>query len=181
MTRKPPPSPLAGEGQPTRSDGRVRGRRALLLKRAKAMRHEPTPAEKALWRLLRDRRLEHYIFRRQVRIDPYIVDFACLERRLIIEADGGQHAESDHDARRDAFLTREGFSVLRFWNNDVLNNPVGVFDAFYAALATPHPPTASQRVQHKVKSAPHFSVHAGGMNDLMLSPARGEGLGDRNA
>ena len=160
MTRELPPSPLAGEGQPTRSDGRVRGRRELLLKRAKAMRHEPTPAEKALWHLLRDRRLEQHKFRRQVRIDPYIADFVCLERRLVIEVDGSQHAESDRDARRDAFLTRQGFSVLRFWNNDVLNNPAGVFDAIFAALTTPHPPTASPR-------APP-------------SPARGEGLGDWN-
>ena len=121
------------------------------------MRHEPTLAEQALWRLLRDRRLEQYKFRRQARIDPYIVDFVCLERRLIIEADGGQHAESDHDARRDAFLVREGFSVLRFWNNDILTNPAAVFDAVYAALATPHPPKPAAW-------APP-------------SPARGEGLG----
>ena len=160
MTRGIPPSPLAGEGQLSRSDSRVRGRRELLLKRAKIMRHEPTPPEEALWRMLRDRRLEQHKFRRQVRIDPYIVDFVCLERRLIIEADGGQHADSEYDAHRDVFLAREGFSVLRFWNNDVLKNPVEVFDAIYAALATPHPPTAARRVPP--------------------SPARGEGLGDNH-
>ncbi len=159
MTREPPPSPHAGEGQPARSDGRVRGRRNLLLKRAKAMRHEPTPAEKSLWCLLRDRRLERYKFRRQMRVDPYIVDFVCLERRLIIEADGAQHAESEHDIRRDAFLAREGFSVLRFWNNDILTNPAGVFDAIYAALVTPHPSAASR---------------------LPPSPARGEGFGENH-
>jgi len=157
VTHENPPSPLAGEGPLERSDSRVRGRRELLLKRAKAMRHEPTPAEIAVWRLLRDRRLERYKFRRQARIDPYIVDFVCLERRLIVEADGSQHAESDYDARRDAFLSNEGFSVLRFWNNDVLTNPAGVFDAILAALTTPHPPTAARRVPP--------------------SPARGEGLG----
>ena len=92
-----------------------------------------------------------------MRFDPYIVDFICLERRLIIEVDGSQHAESGSDLRRSAFLTREGFSVLRFWNNDVLDNPESVFEAICAALATPHPPTASPRVPP--------------------SPARGEGLG----
>ncbi len=124
------------------------------------MRANPTDAERRLWSMLRDSRMPVFKFRRQLVIDPYIVDFACLERRLIIEADGGQHADSDYDSRRDAFLAREGFSVLRFWNNDVLTNPAGVFDAVFAALATPHPPTASRRVPP--------------------SPARGEGLGVEN-
>ena len=96
-------------------------------------------------------------FRRQQVIDPYIADFVCLERRLIIEADGSQHAESEYDVRRDAFLARQGFSLLRFWNNDVLNNPAGVVDAIFAALTTPHPP------KPEAWAPP--------------SPARGEGLG----
>jgi very-short-patch-repair endonuclease len=99
-------------------------------------------------------------FKRQFVIAPYIVDFVCFERRLIVEADGSQHAESDYDARRDQFLRSEGFSVLRFWNNDVLQNPAGVFEIIHAALTTPHPPIATQW-------APP-------------SPARGEGLGDHN-
>ena len=160
MTRETPPSPLAGEGRLERSDSRVRGRAKLLLTRAKSMRHDPTPAEKALWLILRDRRLERHKFRRQFRIDPYIVDFVCLETRLVIEVDGSQHAESQYDLRRDDFLARQGFSVLRFWNNDVLENPAGVFDAIHAALAAPHPSAASR---------------------LPPSPARGEGIGERHA
>ena len=124
------------------------------------MRANPTEAERRLWSMLRDSRMPKFKFRRQLVIDPYVVDFACLERRLIIEADGGQHAQSDYDACRDTFLAHEGFSVLRFWNNDVLSNPAGVFDAIFAALTTPHPPTAAPRVPP--------------------SPARGEGLGASN-
>jgi very-short-patch-repair endonuclease len=121
------------------------------------MRANPTPAEERLWTMLRDRRLAAFKFRRQVLIPPYIADFVCLERRLIIEADGSQHAESDYDVRRDAFLRGNRFEVLRFWNNDVLANAQGVFEAIFAALATPHPArlTASRP-----------------------SPAGGEGLGD---
>ena len=151
-----PPSPLAGEGQLARSDSRVRGRRELLLDRAKEMRREATPAERALWRMLRDRRLELYKFRRQVRIEHFIVDFVCLEKRLIIEADGGQHSENEYDERRDAFLERQEFRIFRFWNHDILKNADGVFDTILAALAAPHPSGALR---------------------LPPSPARGEGLG----
>jgi very-short-patch-repair endonuclease len=108
------------------------------------MRADPTPAERRLWAMLRDRRMPKAKFRRQHVIDPYIVDFACLERWLIIEADGGQHAESLADRRRDAHLGDRGFRVLRFWNNEVLENPDGVFEMIFAALHTPHPPTAAQ-------------------------------------
>ena len=82
-------------------------------------------------------------FRRQHVIDPYIVDFACLERSLIIEADGGQHADNLSDRQRDAYLARLGFRVLRFWNNDVLENASGVFEMIYAALHTAHPTSAA--------------------------------------
>ena len=99
-------------------------------------------------------------FKRQFGIDPYIVDFVCFERRLIVEADA-QHAESDGDLRRDTFLRQQGFTVLRFWNNEVLRNSAGVFDAIHAELTTPHPPIAAQWVPP--------------------SPARGEGLGVGNA
>jgi very-short-patch-repair endonuclease len=65
----------------------------------------------------------------------------CLQRRLIIEADGSQHADNKDDARRDAFLRREQFAVLRFWNNDILARAGSVSDAIFAALLSPHPPT----------------------------------------
>src|SRR4029079_14225204 len=83
-------------------------------------------------------------FRRQHVIAPYIVDFVNLERWLIVEADGSQHAENISDRQRDAYLRRLGFRVLRFWNNDVLENAAGVFELIYAELHTPPPPTAPQ-------------------------------------
>ncbi len=98
-------------------------------KRAKTLRRDGTLAEKALWRHLRARQLAGLKFRRQEPIGRYIVDFVCYERRLIVELDGGQHAESTEDAARDAWLEREGFSVLRVWNNEVLENIEGVLQA----------------------------------------------------
>jgi very-short-patch-repair endonuclease len=103
------------------------------------MRLNPTDAERRLWPMLRDRRTPAFKFRRQFVIDPYIVDFVCFERRLIIEADGSQHAESEYDRRRDAALRAEGFSVPRFWNHDILHHANGVFDAILAELTSPHP------------------------------------------
>ena len=162
------PSPRTGRGKEPRSGGRVRGvpsndereRRRELRDRAREMRANPTAAERRLWTMLRDRRMPALKFRRQHVIAPYIVDFACLERWLIVEADGGQHADN-RDLKRDSSLGKLGFRVLRFWNNDVLENASGVFEMIYTALHTPHPPTAAQW-------APP-------------SPRRGEGLGDLNA
>ena len=152
------PSPQTGRGrEPPGLDpggGRVRGvpsndereRLRELRDRARAMRANPTAAERRLWSMLRDRRMASFKFKRQHVVAPYIVDFACLERSLIVEADGGQHADSVSDRQRDAYLHHKGFRVLRFWNNEVLENPGGVFEAIAAALHTPHPPTAAQRV-----------------------------------
>ncbi len=177
IATEPNPSPLAGEGGP---QGRVRGsaasaaqkslaqvqaRKSLLIQRARYMRANPTDAERKLWHLLRDRRLEHLKWRRQFIVDDRcIVDFVCLSQRLIIEADGSQHADSRDDARRDDWLKSQGFSILRFWNGDVLANIAGVADTIIAAVesfgaqtrATPHPSAAARR-------APP-------------SPARGEGF-----
>jgi len=85
-----------------------------------------TDVERRPWSVLRDRRLLGYKFRRQRPIGPFIVDFACIERRLVIEADGGQHADNEADARRTAWLERHGWRVVRFWNNDILLNAEGV-------------------------------------------------------
>src|SRR2546423_11252301 len=87
---------------------------------ARTLRVKATDAEIALWRLLRSRRLATLKFRRQVPLGPWIADFVSFEHHLIIEADGSQHAESDHDKRRDQDLSERGFRVLRFWNNDIL-------------------------------------------------------------
>ena len=87
---------------------------------ARHMRSDATEAERVLWRHLRAHRLADGKFRRQQPIGPYVVDFACLAARLIVEVDGGQHLDSASDAGRDAWLREQGFTVLRFWNNDVL-------------------------------------------------------------
>jgi very-short-patch-repair endonuclease len=131
------PPPSAGEGQPR--SGRERGRQQVLRDHAKHMRSEQTPAEHRLWQILRAKRLAGYKFKRQLPIDQYIVDFACPQRRLIVEADGGQHAGSDRDLKRDAYLQAQGFRVLRFWNNDIFNNEEGVLTSILDALQAPSP------------------------------------------
>ncbi len=112
--------------------------------RARAMRGAQTDAELRLWRLLRDRRLDGLKFRRQVPLGPYIVDFLCVGSRLIVEADGSQHAESRRDEVRDAYLGRRGWKVLRFWNGEVLQHRENVLDTILMHSgrpreANPHP------------------------------------------
>jgi very-short-patch-repair endonuclease len=114
------------------------------LERAKALRRALTPQERMLWGALRDRRLGGFKFRKQQPIGPFIADFICQEKRLIVEVDGSQHADSQADASRDAFLTSKGYRVLRVWNNDVTGNLSGVLTAILAALSDPHPPIATQ-------------------------------------
>jgi very-short-patch-repair endonuclease len=96
------------------------------------MRGAPTDVELRLWRLLRDRRLNGIKFRRQVPVGPYIVDFLCVAAKLIVEADGFQHAESLRDNVRDAYLASQGWKVLRFWNNEVFLNREGVLETILA-------------------------------------------------
>jgi len=96
------------------------------------MRREPSFTERVLWKLVRNRRLEDLKFRRQVPIGPYIVDFVCFAARLIVEADGPLH-DADADALRDAWLTREGFTVLRFLNIQISQEPEVVIAGILAA------------------------------------------------
>ncbi len=110
---------------------------AFIRGHARSMRRAPTDAERALWRILRDRRLSMLKFRRQVAIDRYIVDFICFEHRLIVEADGSQHAENRRDEMRDAFLDQQGFQILRFWNHDILTKPKMVADTILARCGLP--------------------------------------------
>ena len=94
-------------------------------KNAKSMRRAMTDAELKLWNELRAHRLMGMSFRRQVPIGPYIVDFACSAHRLIVEVDGSQHADADHsryDDARSAFLSGSGWTILRFWNDDVIRD-----------------------------------------------------------
>ena len=95
--------------------------KAELLSYAKRMRHAPTDAESALWRHLRAGRLADHKFKRQQPIGNFIVDFVCFTQKIIIEVDGGQHADMQTaDKARTAWLEAQGFRVLRFWNDDVL-------------------------------------------------------------
>lgn len=106
---------------------------------ARSLRSDMTLAERQLWNALRGKQLHGYRFRRQHPIGPYIADFACIEKSLVIELDGGQHQDQvEYDERRTAFLQLQGWQVLRFWNNDVLNNLEGVLASVVDALyATP--------------------------------------------
>jgi len=110
-----------------------------LLPLAKRMRREPTDAERRLWSILRAKRLVGWKFKRQQQIDHYIVDFVCFRTRLIIEADGSQHADDHADETRTSYLEQQGFRVIRFWNRDILTNPDGVATAILAVLETPLP------------------------------------------
>jgi len=98
------------------------------------LRRDATDAERRLWSALRDRRLSGYRFRRQFPIGRFIVDFACTKHRLIVEADGSQHADSESDRERTAWLEEQGWRVLRFWNNDILTNTEGVVETVLKEL-----------------------------------------------
>jgi very-short-patch-repair endonuclease len=110
-------------------------------KNAQSLRGNMTEAEKRLWSALRAHRLDGLSFRRQTPIGSFIVDFVCHERRLVVEVDGGQHAESNSDIERDRWLASKGYRVLRFWNSDVLRNRNGVLETIAEAArqATPLP------------------------------------------
>lgn len=99
----------------------------MLLTHAKAMRSKPTEAEQCLWYHLRAQRFMGLKFKRQKPVGSFIVDFICVQLRLIVEADGGQHGGA-RDNRRDAWLQAQGYTVLHFWNNDVLQNTESVLE-----------------------------------------------------
>jgi len=129
-----------------------------LRERARQLRREPTEAENRLWGILRGRQLHGAHFRRQHPISPYVADFACVAARLVVEVDGGQHA--DADAARDAYLTRHGWQVLRFWNNEVLENLDGVAQRIAELLQKP-PPRPSAATRERESELPPPSLQAG--------------------
>jgi very-short-patch-repair endonuclease len=137
------PSTLTGEGW----DGGERVKSAknnisLALSRSRQLRQNMTDAEKKLWRGLRKNQIYEQKFRRQFPIGKYIVDFICLEARLIVEVDGGQHQDQrKYDEKRDAWLKGQNFNVLRFWNNDVLENFEGVMAIIMNTLEPSAPPS----------------------------------------
>ena len=109
----------------------------------KSLRQNMTDAENLLWRHLRAHRLGGVKFRRQQAIGPYVVDFVHFGARVVVEADGGQHNESLADEKRDAWLTAQGFRIMRFWNNDILTDTAAVLEAVMAEVerASPSPPS----------------------------------------
>jgi very-short-patch-repair endonuclease len=106
---------------------------------ARSLRKQSTDTEHFLWRHLRDRQVEGFKFRRQQPVGRYIVDFVNLEKKVVIELDGGQHAVDPSDKMRDEWLRSEGYQVLRFWDNEVFSNLEGVLENIRGALLTPHP------------------------------------------
>jgi len=124
-----------GEG---RGEGKGLNRREDMdiLTRARLLRKNQTEAEKLLWWKLRSHQLEGHKFKRQVPIGPYIVDFQCMSAMLIVEIDGGHHADrKQSDEKRTRFLERKGYTVVRFWNNEVLTNIEGVLSALTLTLS----------------------------------------------
>ncbi len=115
---------------------------------ARSLRKQSTEAEHIMWRLLRDKQLEGFKFRRQHPIGKYVLDFYCHEARLGVELDGGQHNEPDEiekDEVRSRFLRSKGITVVRFWNNEVLRETEGVLEGVLSALT----PALSQREREK--------------------------------
>ncbi len=106
--------------------------------RARKLRNNPTDAERLLWRYLRKGQLHGHRFRRQYPIGVYIVDFVCLQQQLVVELDGGQHAErAAYDRSRDRFIGQAGFQVLRYWNDQVLQETEAVLADILRHLSPP--------------------------------------------
>ena len=101
---------------------------------ARSMRRGQTDAEASMWRMLRHRRFIGLKFRRQVPIKNYILDFVCFERQIFVEIDGSQHLDSRSDEVRDSILAGAGFRIVRYWNNDVLQEPNAVAESLFALL-----------------------------------------------
>jgi very-short-patch-repair endonuclease len=109
--------------------------------RARALRRDATEAEKKLWQHLRQPPFKEHHFRRQATIGPYFADFASHRLKIIVEVDGGQHSLSTSDETRTRYLETNGYRVLRFWNNEVLENISGVLVTIDAAINADGPPT----------------------------------------
>ena len=126
-----------------------------MIKRSRALRQTMTEAERLLWWALRRRQLDGARFRRQHPLGSYVVDFVCLERTLVVEVDGGQHAEPEqqsHDERQTQWLGGEGYAVMRVWNRDVFTNLDGVCSTIFSALQS-RPVRARDRHPHPKRHA----------------------------
>ena len=150
--RSPPPLRGRSDREAVREGGKPPAHRpvpVLQRTRAKSLRSDMTDAEHRLWSALRAHRLNGLSFRRQAPLGRFTVDFVCHDKRLVIEVDGGQHADNVRDIERDRWLAAKGYRVLRFWNNDVLRNRNGVLETIAAAVAEatplPSPPPQGGR------------------------------------
>ena len=148
--------------------------RAGTVSRARRLRRDATDAESVLWFALREK-LAGTKFRRQVPFGTYFADFACHGAKLIVEVDGGQH-NADRDAIRTEFLNGEGYRVLRFWNNDVLQNLDGVLEMIAAAL--PSPLVGEGGAQRRMRGARPVRAPASGRHPRPSPPHKGEGVND---
>ncbi len=111
---------------------------------ARALRQQMTDAERRLWRHLRNRRFGGWKFKRQYPVGHFIVDFICLEKNVVIEVDGGQHAESEkQDSERSAYLHKMGYRVFRFWNNQVLQETESVLETIFGIMSEGKPNSPS--------------------------------------
>ncbi len=167
---------------------------------ARRMRREMTDAEARLWSCLRGHRFCAVSFRRQVPVGPFVVDFLCASAKLVIEVDGGQHGEAAglrHDARRDAWLAEAGYTVLRFWNHDVLAETPSVLERIFselvaagaisgdaaAPLPVPPPRGGRERAGHRSSYRERGLAATPSPDDLSTvavtvpSPLEGEGQG----
>ena len=122
-------------------------------RRAQQLRNNATDAERRLWYRLNRSQLEGFKFSRQMPVGPFICDFLCRQCRLVVEIDGGQHCENAKDARRTAFIEGQGYRVIRFWNNEVLENIEGVLVIISAALKAFPPPAPSRQREGKSRGA----------------------------
>jgi very-short-patch-repair endonuclease len=125
---------------------------AMTINHARELRKNATDCERLLWQYLRAHRLQGFKFKRQQPLGVYIVDFVCFEARLIVEADGGHHAEqAEYDNRRDEWLRSQGFTVLRFWNNEIMGNIEGVLERILAVCEANAP--SPQPLSHQGRGA----------------------------
>ncbi|GAB1232983.1 endonuclease domain-containing protein [Ferrigenium sp. UT5] len=138
---------------------------------ARHLRSHMTESEKKLWRQLRAHRLNGEKFRRQQPIGPYVVDFVHFGARLIVEADGGQHNGAPHDEQRDNWLRKQGFTVMRFWNNEIMGNLDGVLATVMNAVTNPpSPPTPLPQGERGDSKPTHLARDAA---SKPLSPSEG--------
>ena len=137
----------------------------MSLHRARFLRKAMTDSERLLWRHLRNRQMVGFKFRRQYPVGPYIVDFVCLEKKLVIELDGGQHAFSlMTDVKRTRYLETKGYRVMRFWNNQVLQETEAVLSVILEVMITPSP--RPWFISVKNDFLPEFLI----LNSLFLIP-----------